>query len=63
MRESSKGLSRGQMDKLARRVQRRLDNKVPRELWSKDEIMYDAFYITGGACPSSGAIQNMQPND
>lgn len=57
---SQKGLSKGQFEKLVRRVQRRIDNKVPWDLWNHDEQMCHAFYFTGGACPSSPVAAGMQ---
>jgi hypothetical protein len=56
----SQGLSKGQMEKMERRVQRRLDKGVPWSLWDYAEQQYHAFYFTGGACPSSGTLQNVQ---
>lgn len=56
----NKGLSHGAMDKLGRRVERLLKNKVPRELWTKGELAYEAFELQGLACPSSNALDSVQ---
>ncbi len=53
-------MNRGQLDKLERRVGRRLKKGVPFDLWDHEEQMFHAFYVTGQHCPSSGALQNMQ---
>ena len=48
------------MDKMERRVQRRIDKGVPWELWDEIEQIYHAWYFTGQACPSSPVAANMQ---
>jgi hypothetical protein len=57
---SGKGFGQATLDKLERRVQRRLDNNVPFDLWDHAEQQYHALYFTGGGCPSSPTIGALQ---
>jgi hypothetical protein len=52
-RPVAKGLSRGEMDKVDRRVNKRIENNVPFDLWDHEEQMFHVWYNTGEGCPSS----------
>lgn len=58
-RKQAKGLSRGQMDKLARKYERYVEQGVPRNLWDNDLLAYEAYEVYGMACPSSPVAQTM----
>lgn len=58
-----KGLSRGRLDKLGRRVQRKLDQGIKVEDMTRAEQMYLAYEVNGLACPSSQTLQKFQVYD
>jgi hypothetical protein len=53
-------MNRAQMEKARRKVERRLANGVPYDLWSDDEQLYYIWVYAGGACPSSAPLGPMQ---
>lgn len=59
-RRVPKGLTRGQMDKLDRKVNKRIADGVPFELWDHDEQMFHVWYNTGDGCPSSVSAAMLQ---
>lgn len=53
-------MTRGQLDKLERRVEKRLEKGVPFDLWDHGEQMYYAYIYKGQRCPSSAPLPSMQ---
>lgn len=53
-------MTRGKLDKLERRVEKRLENSVPFDLWEHAEQMYYAYIYKGQRCPSSAPLSSMQ---
>lgn len=53
-------MSRGKLDKLERRVQKRIAKGVPFDLWDHVEQMYYAYIYKGQRCASTPMLDNYQ---
>lgn len=56
----SVGLSNGRLDKLARQYKLYVEHKVPRGLWDRELLAYEAYEVHGLACPSSPSAASVQ---
>lgn len=56
------GFTQGKLDKLERRVYKRMEKGVPFDLWDHEEQMYSAFYVTGQKCRCSAGSMERLPD-